>query len=84
MVALTTSPVSTLPAKVTEPTWATLVTPWVVDAAEVKADHTLPKSYTAFYHLLCDIGETYGEEAVIRASGSIKTLFELPTFIDME
>jgi len=55
------------------------------DGAEAEVTHTNAISYTPFYHLLCDTTGTYGvTEPVIRASGTIKNLFELPSYIDMD
>ena len=54
------------------------------NAVDVVVTHTHAISYTPFYHVLCDTTGSYGQEPVVRASGSIKTLFELPTYIDMD
>ena len=46
--------------------------------------HDQQQLNTSFYHLLCDTNDTYGTEPVIRAGGSIKELFELKTYVDVD
>ena len=51
--------------------------------ADEDVTHAKNKLRTVFYHLLCDVEEGYGTiEPVIRASGSVRELFETTQYVD--
>ena len=60
---------------------------FVYDDAEGVVKHTREPLHTAYYHVLCDTDNTYGDPntgAGIRANGTIKELFELKGYNDMD